>query len=936
MLSNKLTFSLASLIVLLVAALCMPIVAQAQQAAGDVVLIQAVAFDGDGDGNANDPDTGIIPDGDTAVYGNAALADAMLNSTVRYTTGAGLPSNLAEFFNSDWMIEVIAHESLNLDWKEFVISEIMWGIDEAATALTAKQWIEFYNASGDTITIPGSPTFNTGITLLFTHFPTSIPTNYINAADATDLAGLRTAANGDRKNAADEPADRKGKAITADDPHTHVVVDRLSNLEFDDLGFKGRWADMPGQSGRLTAPTSPDGFPQVPIISMNRKIDYNKTPRKDGVGDGVKRDQWVSTDSFARRGTTLSLLIANPGMALTPVSYVRGTADADPPGDTIVINEVRNSMNDDLDWIEIKNVMDPSAEEPDVNLKDWEIALVTKENEGIIMAHFPDYELGAQEILLIVNRDPSETQLAGGVDVNALVEAEDQLQKGAQHRYVVDSRLVLPNDKDNILLLLRNAKDKNKAGEWHNNIQDVAGGLEQAGYAKDPAGGTQVWPFRYKTKLGDDLVGTLGKASQTAWERKPKGAADDDYYIVENTNGRHKGAWNEVSGSDRHGIGYDRNVDLDFAPGTPGYENMIANTIDDHDDTKPDPDGMEIALGTISISEIMYDAGPRWNLVQWIELYNASMTQSVNLAGWELEIRNATDEVESYVDSSFIFEDAVILPNQTLLLVSGPGANDVPENRVYNLYEKHRRSLGLTTRRSVLLSPTGFYLKLTDKADIKRDDRTDQDVVADEAGNVMVDGASRIVEWELPARGDVRQSLVRQYGTSKLDGTSDPADDGTMVDSWEQSDIVGAGLAYFGHRDDVGTPGYRLGGPLPVSLSSFRPVRDKATGEVVITWVTESELNNAGFNILRSETKTGEFKVINLQGIIAGHGTTSEKHVYSYIDKTAKPNVAYYYQIEDVSLNGNRTTLRTTHMRGNVNASGKLTTRWSELKSSDR
>ena len=56
--------------------------------------------------------------------------------------------------------------------------------------------------------------------------------------------------------------------------------------------------------------------------------------------------------------------------------------------------------------------------------------------------------------------------------------------------------------------------------------------------------------------------------------------------------------------------------------------------------------------GAVSISEVMYDAGPRWNLVQWIELYNSSMTEAVNIGGWELEIRNKED-VESYVDSSF-------------------------------------------------------------------------------------------------------------------------------------------------------------------------------------------------------------------------------------------------------------------------------------------
>ena len=80
--------------------------------------------------------------------------------------------------------------------------------------------------------------------------------------------------------------------------------------------------------------------------------------------------------------------------------------------------------------------------------------------------------------------------------------------------------------------------------------------------------------------------------------------------------------------------------------------------------------------------------------------------------------------------------------------------------------------------------------------------------------------------------------------------------------------------------------------------------------------------------------REGEFKVVNLKGIIPGHGTTSEKHTYEWKDTTAKPNVVYYYQIEDVSLDGKRTTLARTHLRGNVNAAGKLTTTWSQLKDS--
>ena len=55
-----------------------------------------------------------------------------------------------------------------------------------------------------------------------------------------------------------------------------------------------------------------------------------------------------------------------------------------------------------------------------------------------------------------------------------------------------------------------------------------------------------------------------------------------------------------------------RGVDLAVAPGTPGYANNAVKGKD------ADLSG----TATVTISEIMYDAGPRWNLIQWIELYN--------------------------------------------------------------------------------------------------------------------------------------------------------------------------------------------------------------------------------------------------------------------------------------------------------------------------
>ena len=117
--------------------------------------------------------------------------------------------------------------------------------------------------------------------------------------------------------------------------------------------------------------------------------------------------------------------------------------------------------------------------------------------------------------------------------------------------------------------------------------------------------------------------------------------------------------------------------------------------------------------------------------------------------------------------------------------------------------------------------------------------------------------------------------------------------------------------------------------PLPVTLSYFRAERTDAA--IILKWTTESEIDNAGFYIYRSQTKNDDFKVIN-PVMIQGAGTTSERNTYTWEDTTAKPNTVYYYRIEDVSHAGVREQLATVRLRGLVSASGKLTTRWADLK----
>jgi len=230
----------------------------------------------------------------------------------------------------------------------------------------------------------------------------------------------------------------------------------------------------------------------------------------------------------------------------------------------------------------------------------------------------------------------------------------------------------------------------------------------------------------------------------------------------------------------------------------------------------------------------------------------------------------------------------------------------------------------MRTARDPFLHPTkGFHIELADGSNR----------LVDEVGNL--DGRTRTADeptWKLPngwTEDRDRTSIIRRYDRGR-------ARNGTLREAWRSaantSFLELSVETWYGLRTDYGSPGIRAGGALPVQLSQFRPNRTE-TGAVVINWTTESEVDNAGFNILRSETKTGEFKVINAQ-LIPGAGTTAERNTYTWRDTTAKPNLVYYYQIEDVSLDGERQTLATVRLRGLVSAKGKLTTQWGQLKHS--
>ena len=563
-------------------------------------------------------------------------------------------------------------------------------------------------------------------------------------------------------------------------------------------------------------------------------------------------------------------------------------AATDVPRSPVVFNELGNGSGDVDDWLELRNVTGSA-----VSLKDWELSVVQdgKKEDTSLIAFLEDVSVPANGLLLIVNTSPDKTQLAGGDDISTA----DVEKKGSPHQYLVNSGLSLPDD-GKFLLILRKAKEKLGLNEA---FVDVAGGggSDTDAFVREQTGDydTHVWPLQVLQAPGGDTEDALG--SGKVWQR-----AKSD--IV----GYHKDAWAESAFT---GIGYDRKVSESPATsGTPGYPNGAL---------KP---GTATPKGSVTLSEIMFDSGGG-TLPQWIELYNNSKTDAINLNRWELEIQNVNSEdLVGRPIVTLTLSEKVIQPNQTLLIVTGPAraSSDsyLPADRVYDLLALHEKNLRIKRARDTFLSTEGFYLKLSDR----------NENLVDEVGNRDSDRRSDDAPaWALPlsAEAGSRSSVIRRYDK----GVALP---GQKRASW----VLAARIKpfdeslHYGHADDIGTPGHREGGALPVELSSFSMTRTEA-GAVVLTWTTESEVDNAGFNLRRSEKRAGGFTLLN-PALIAGAGTTGERQMYTFTDTSAKPGVEYYYQIEEVAFDGKPETLVTRLLPGPVSAANRMLTTFGEVK----
>ena len=348
----------------------------------------------------------VVLSGSIATNGFVVLAPAVtgtddsgLNRNIT-TIVSGLNVDLERFFINGGRINLIAPVGSTAKVSDVVISEIMWGSDDAATPASESQWIEFYNTTGGAVSLA----------------------NWV-----VEFLGPRS---------------------VSQQPGT--VIDTVTNY-----GPTGFWQVL-GHSGRSSSVVRGNvSLPIIDIVSMYRNIDYDKVEKTDhdttdaaknraeqlkGVPDGRKVGSWK-----AAVRPSLNILglyqVGTPGAK----HYTRLPSDPSVLTQNVIINEVGNGSGDENDWVELLNTTTS-----EINLKNWELSIVTLDADGNhsdkALVTFPDNDntkLPASGILLIANTSPADSanDLAAGTEIN--IKATDQVKRGVSSLYYVASGLKL-------------------------------------------------------------------------------------------------------------------------------------------------------------------------------------------------------------------------------------------------------------------------------------------------------------------------------------------------------------------------------------------------------------------------------------------------------------------------------------------------------------
>jgi hypothetical protein len=256
--------------------------------------------------------------------------------------------------------------------------------------------------------------------------------------------------------------------------------------------------------------------------------------------------------------------------------------------------------------------------------------------------------------------------------------------------------------------------------------------------------------------------------------------------------------------------------------------------------------------GQVVINEVFHDAVGTDTGEEWIELYNPT-AGAINMNGYELVARSSGGD---YTFNSFT----------------------LPANSFVAIYWNKD---GIDSATELFTGATGYSN------------------ISDSQGSVSL-----------------YTSATHSSGTI-IDYCQWGAGDQTFENSavsagiWTEDDFVvkvapGHSMEYDGSGNSSGdwfdqsNPTPNNDNSLPVELSSFSA--NYTDGYVLVNWKTQSEINNSGFYVLRSEKEKGSYQKIC--PLIAGAGTSSDSHNYNFKDERVGPGKTFFYKLEQVDMDG--------------------------------
>ena len=258
----------------------------------------------------------------------------------------------------------------------------------------------------------------------------------------------------------------------------------------------------------------------------------------------------------------------------------------------------------------------------------------------------------------------------------------------------------------------------------------------------------------------------------------------------------------------------------------------------------------------IVINEIVTDAVGSDTGNEWIELYNNGAS-AVNITGWEIDC-----DIAPY----YTFPSFTLQPSSYVVI--------------------HLRTDGMDTQED-------FYTGASWSSS-NMGNSSGQVALYNSSSHAQANSID-FVEWG--ATGQTHESQA--INVSQWPGIPDIAPTVSAGHSIEYDGAGNSGADWI----DQANPTQGADNSLPVFLSSFST--SIINQGIAIRWTTASEVDNYGYYLYRRISS--EVELIKISNLIPGAGNSPWPNDYEYIDMDAEIGKTYYYQLEDLDFNGDRT-----------------------------